>query len=212
MARVAGAIVTVAAIVALTAASRISIGGSAPDAAMLRLAWTARPERVEQCRTISDEDMALRPAHMRQQVVCEGVTARYVVRVLYNGRPLVTDTVQGGGLRRDRHLYHFRQLAVPVGTAAVEVRVDRIGIGNDAGGPVGTPAGDPAGGPAGDGGPDAATGLAARDLEQRSRRRADEVPPSLIFQETVTLAPREVVVVTYDRGARQLRAIRREQR
>jgi len=48
----------------------------------------------------------------------------------------------------------------------------------------------------------------APETEERRRRMADEVPASLVLRETVTLAPREVLLVTYDQGARRLHTVR----
>jgi hypothetical protein len=47
-----------------------------------------------------------------------------------------------------------------------------------------------------------------RSGEERRRRMADEVPASLVLREALTLAPREVLLVTYDQEARRLRAVR----
>lgn len=100
-------------------------GSSASDA-VLRLAWSARPERVETCREQSAEELANLPAHMRQPLVCEGTTASYRLEVRYNDAVIAEQIVRGGGLRRDRRLYVFQELAVPSGDADVSVRFDRI--------------------------------------------------------------------------------------
>lgn len=199
IARLGGVAAAAAAAVALAAASRVPIPAHTTDHALLRVAWSARPERIESCRTLGEEELAALPAHMRQREVCEGVTASYRLEVLRDGTLLDTATVRGGGLRRDRQLYVFRELRVPSGPATFEVRLTRREAA----------AVDTA---AADGGAASAPGdgvdPARRELDERGRRVADEVPPALALREAVTLDPREVLLVTYDRGTRRLITVR----
>jgi hypothetical protein len=190
--------------VALGAAATLGLGWAstlplavhgAPDA-MLRVAWSARPERVEECREQSAEDLARLPAHMRQPVVCEGAAATYRLQVIHDGRVIADDVVRGGGLRQDRRLYVFREFAVPPGDARVEVRFDRIGA------PAATSPGEALG--------ETAPAAAARPSADHprgpssSRPRVGTVSPHLVFDRRLTLAPREVVLVTYDAATRAL--------
>lgn len=201
--RVAGVVVALLVAAAIAAASRVPFTPDASADAMLRLSWTARPERIEDCRTVGAEELAELPAHMRQPVVCEGVTARYRVDVLRNGRLLATDELRGGGLRSDRQLYHHRELRVPSGPATFEIRVTRTHPDGNAGADDDRDDDD-------HGREDRDRDRAARDDEGRRRRRGEEIPPSLVLTESVTLAPREVMLVLYDRTTRQLRAVRKD--
>jgi hypothetical protein len=79
----------------------------------LRLAWSARPERIENCRQQSAEELARLPAHMRQAVACEGTTAEYRLQVRIEGALVADRVVHGGGLRRDRRLYVFEEVVLP---------------------------------------------------------------------------------------------------
>jgi hypothetical protein len=181
-----GAVVALLFAAALAAASRVPLVAHATDDALLRLAWTARPERIERCRTLGAEELAALPAHMRQAVECESVTARYRVEVFRDGTLLAADDLRGGGLRNDRQLYHHRELRVPSGPSAIEVRVTRTH-------------------------PEVAATTAPQSSDSaRARRRADEMPPALVLAEAVTLEPREVMLIVYDRTARRLRAVRME--
>ena len=96
-----------------------------PDA-RLRLAWSARPERIEKCRQQSEEELARLPAHMRQAVACEGTTAEYRLQVRIDGALVADRVVHGGGLRRDRRLYVLEEVVLPAAEAAVDVRFDRV--------------------------------------------------------------------------------------
>ena len=96
------------------------------DQATLRLAWSARPERIERCRQQSEEELARLPAHMRQPVVCEGASAQYRLTVRDDGRLVAERVVHGGGLRQDRRLYIFQELPLAPGDRRIEVRFDRL--------------------------------------------------------------------------------------
>ena len=124
--RAAGIVCGVALLIALVSASRASLTVHDTDDAVLRLAWSARPERIEDCRPRSAEELAALPPHMRQPLVCEGVAAQYRLTVRRDGAILVDQVVRGGGLRHDRRLYVFHEIALPPGERAIDVRFDRL--------------------------------------------------------------------------------------
>ena len=64
---------------------------------MLRLSWSARPERIEVCRALSDKELEEREEHMRQRVECDGRFATYALEVISNGRKVVEAVVRGAG-------------------------------------------------------------------------------------------------------------------
>ncbi len=170
--------VTAALVVGVTAASHVRLSPGGRDGALLRLAWSARPERIEECRSQSADELARLPPHMRQPVVCEGVTARYRLTATHGSRVLVDRTVSAGGLRQDRRLYVLEELPVPAGDAVVEVRFERI---------------------------DSATSGATPAAGQPSHdRRGHTVPAYLIFSERRTIDPHTVLLVTYDPERRVL--------
>jgi len=196
--RAIGAATALAGVVGLAALSNFPVRvHEAPDA-RLRVAFSARPERIETCRRPSAEEEANVPAHMRQAEICEGTTARYRLEVRRDDSLLVTMLVRGGGLRHDRQLYVLRDVGVPSGRSAVDVRLTRL---------------------------DSSARSEREEREERDddhdddhgddhgddvrrRRMADEVPPVLQFHDTVELRPREVLLVTYDQSRRRLRAAR----
>ena len=209
--RLVGALVAVLLVAGLLAASRARVPAHRGSEAMVRVTLSARPARDEVCRRVSDEELAKLPTHMRQRVICEGITARYRLEVRRDGQLLESLALEGGGLRRDRQLYHFSETLVPSGRAEIEVRLARIDPAAAATDSV------PRAAPTdsshdddaeveddGDDGDD----RSRREREERARRVADAMPPSLELRETVTLAPREVLLVTYDRSARRLRLLR----
>ena len=161
----AAAIVTV-----VTLAANTPLRLHDPDRAVLRLAWSAWPERIENCRQQTAEELDRLPAHMRQPVTCEGTTARYRLAVFVNGAAVVDRVVRAGGLRHDRRLYVVEEAALTPGETDVEVRFDR----EDAGAPAPVPPG-----------------------RTSPRPLTDAVPARLHFRERFRVAPRQVVLVTY---------------
>ena len=196
--RAAGAALALAGAFGIAALSNFPVRVHEEPEARLRVAFSARPERIETCRRPSAEEEADVPAHMRQAEICEGTTARYRLEVRRDDSLLVTMLVRGGGLRHDRQLYVLRDVGVPSGRSAVDVRLTRL---------------------------DSSARSEREEREERDddhdddhgddhgddvrrRRMADEVPPVLQFHDTVELRPREVLLVTYDQSRRRLRAAR----
>ena len=229
LSHVGGAALAAAATLAIVVASHVPIPVHPSEAAMLRVAWSARPERVESCRTLSEEELSALPQHMRQRVVCEGTTASYRFEVRREGEIIASSTVRGGGMRHDRQLYIFRELPIPSGRSTLEVRLTRI---DSTARPTGDEEDDDDDIGDGGDGEDRAEGhhrddgdesaprsgsaadhtesdeRARREIDERRRRDEDAVPPSLVLREGVVLAPRAVLLVTYDRDARRLRTVR----
>ena len=129
--RAAGLALGLAATASIVRGSYVAMTLHGSDQAMLRLAWSARPERIERCRQQSEEELARLPAHMRQPVLCEGASAQYRLTVRADGRLVSEHVVHGGGLRQDRRLYVFEELPLDPGDRRIEVRFDRL----DSGGP-----------------------------------------------------------------------------
>ena len=102
--RAAGLALGLAATAAIARGSHVAMTLHGSDQALLRLAWSARPERIERCRQQSEEELARLPAHMRQPVSCEGVNAQY--RPLAPGDRRIEvrfDRVDSGGSESANH-------------------------------------------------------------------------------------------------------------
>ena len=186
--RAAGAALGLAAIAAVVAGANVPMTVHESEQAVVRLAWSARPERIESCRQQSEEELARLPAHMRQPVVCEGVSAQYRLTVRHEGRVVKDEIVHGGGLRQDRRIYVFHELPLDPGDVSIEVRFDRI----DSDSPSMTPPGK------------------QREEQGKAEERhagpgqraplqagGETVPPHLVFAERLHVRPREVILVTY---------------
>lgn len=201
---VVGVLLGAALLLALRAATAVSLPGpSRRGEAWLRLSWSARPERVETCRRLTDQELAQRPAHMRLRLECTGHFARYHLGVFADDVPLTQDTVRGGGVRNDRPMHVLRELAVAPGQRRVRVELVRLDS--------------------------TATQVEAEEddeshddstrvtgvLGEREQREADErarsgraaIAPRLVLDTSLVLNPGRVLLVTYDAAARQLVAV-----
>lgn len=193
--RVGGWVVALAMTAGLAALSRGQWRAHPERDGAVRLTWSARPERIETCRRLGDAELEKLPAHMRQQVLCEGVSATYRLRVWRGDVLLDEEILEGGGLRRDRPMHVLRDYDLPAGTHRLRVEVRRV---EAAAADTTAAAAD--------------TGLSldrdVREAEERQRRRLEAIPGELLLEEAVTIAPRQVVLVTWDADARRLRLVR----
>ncbi|MBI3568038.1 MAG: hypothetical protein HY084_07540 [Gemmatimonadetes bacterium] len=199
LARVASAaVMTIVAIMALARATALPLAYHPSPAARLRLSFSARPERIEVCRTLSAEELAQRPEHMRQRVECDGKFASYRLRIDVDGRPAGESVVRGAGLRHDRPLYVLREYDIPPGRHAVHVTFERreqtdddaeafapaVAVGADTG---------------------IFAGRAQREAAEHARRAEAAIPKRLQFDTTLVFAPRRVTLLTFDAERRALR-------
>ncbi len=201
--RAAAALFAVTLTAAIVALSRAPFKVTRDDQALLRVSWSGRPERIERCRELSDEELEKVPPHMRQRLECEGRSARYGVRVLSDGAVLSTDTVSGGGLRGDRSIHMLREYPVVPGphTFAVEVaRTDSAGVSEKAE----EDAGDAR---AAEAPSEGQLDRGARERQERRRQRQERLPPRLRIDTTVALAPGAVLLISYDPIERRLVAL-----
>lgn len=177
---------------------------SASAAAVLRLAWTARPERIEDCRPQREEELEKLPTHMRQAVVCTGTTATYRLEVRREGAVIADQIVRGGGLRHDRPLYVFRDISLPPGDVAIALRFFRVdGVGKPTASDAATPAGSPRDRHSMD------DDRRRREDEERIRGQEEAIPAVLSLEHRFHFVAREVILVTYDAERRELVALER---
>ena len=158
--------------------------------ARLRLSWSARPERIEVCRTLSAEELAQREEHMRQRVECDGRFATYALRVESDGHVIGEAVVHGAGLRNDRPLYLLREYDVAPGLHRVRVLFTRREKTDDDAAAFAPTASA-----------EADTGLfagrAQREAVEHARRARAAIPAHLELDTTLAIAPRQVLVVTF---------------
>jgi hypothetical protein len=76
---------------------------------IIRLSWRTEPLRAEECRTLTEEELAAVPAHMRRAQECVGEYVDYELSVTVDGVSRV-DTLSPSGLRHDRPVYVLRDV------------------------------------------------------------------------------------------------------
>ena len=158
--------------------------------ARLRLSWSARPERIEVCRTLSAEELAQREEHMRQRVECDGHFATYALRVESDGRVIGEAVIRGAGLRNDRPLYLLREYDVAPGLHRVRVSFTRREKTDDdaaAFAPTAFAEADTG----------IFAGRAQREAVEHARRARAAIPAHLELDTTLTITPRQVLIVTF---------------
>lgn len=165
--------------------------------ARLRLSWSARPERIEVCRTLSAAELAQREEHMRQRVECDGRFATYALRVETDGQVIGETVVHGAGLRHDRPLYLFREYDVRPGVHRVRVSFTRREKTDDDAAAFAKVTSA-----------EADTGIFAgrsqREAVEHARRALAAIPAYLELDTTLAFAPRRVVIVTFTPERRTL--------
>jgi hypothetical protein len=166
-------------------------------AALLRLSWTARPERIETCRTLSAEELEREEEHMRQRVECSGTFASYTLRVESDQRLVSESVVRGAGFRHDRPIFLLRELPVSSGPHHLRVSFARREQTRDQS-PNATTHGRSE--------PDTGifAGRAEREEVERSRRRRAAIPSLLVLDTTLVFSPGRVVLVTLNAERRVL--------
>ena len=118
-------VVSAAGALTLAASSGVSVPWHSSDAAELRLSWSARPEQIETCRVLSEEELATRPVHMRRARECEGQPATYDLEVVVDETTLDNAIVRGSGIRSDRPIFLLRSYPLAEGVRRVQVSLAR---------------------------------------------------------------------------------------
>jgi hypothetical protein len=179
-------------------ASAVALPWHAADAARVRLSWSARPERIERCRALTAEEIEKQPPHMRRRVECSGAFATYLLRVASDGRAIDQRIVKGGGIRNDRPMHLLADYDLGAGEHRIRVTFTRREKTDDDSAAVALHATST--------GADSGifAGRAAREDEERARRRRAAVPANMELDTLLTLAPGQVRLITFDPEARRL--------
>lgn len=111
--------------VAVGALSNTSVAVGTSDSAMVRLAWRATPARIRHCRTLTPDELAQIPAHMRRTEECTETTLPYRLTVRLDSAAPVVLSIHAAGAREDRPMYVFHESRLAPGPRAVSVRFER---------------------------------------------------------------------------------------
>lgn len=194
-----GALISAALLVLIARASAAPVAYH-DGSSMLRLSWSARPERIETCRTRSAEELEREEEHMRQRVECTGTFASYALRVESDQRLVSESVVRGAGFRHDRPIYLLREWPVSTGVHRVRVSFTR----REQPQRRDTPATKERRSESDTG---IFAGRAEREDEERSRRRRAAIPGRLVLDTTLVFAPGRVVLITLNGERRMLELV-----
>lgn len=198
--RLVSGIATAAAVFVMARSSAAPLPYHVADSARLRLSLSARPERIEVCRTLSAAELAERAEHMRQRVECDGRFATYSLGIEADGRRIEETVVRGAGLRNDRPMYVLRDFALSPGTHRIRVTLTRRERTDDD-----AAAFAPAVAVATDTGLFA--GRAGREAAEHARRARAAIPARLVLDTVLRLAPRHLTIVTFVPERRTLEVV-----
>jgi ferredoxin len=95
--------------------------GTDTDQALLRLGWRLAGQVKEQCRELTPDELAKKPAHMRTPRECVSQVLAYDLKALVDGRVVADKRVRPAGLRADRPLSVEEDLAIAPGEHTVQV-------------------------------------------------------------------------------------------
>jgi hypothetical protein len=161
---------------------------------VLRVTLSARPERIERCRRLSEQELAERPVHMRLALECEGGSATYRFRVWRDSVLLDDRILRGSGFRHDRPIHLLREYPVPPGERSLRVvlqRVEEVPVDSAASGMEVQ---------------DTGMERSSRERAERLRRRMEALPARVEWHGRLAVQPRRVVLVRWDPVARELTA------
>jgi hypothetical protein len=91
--RLLGAVLAVAVAVITAALSRVPWSAERSERALVRLSWRAPIARVEECRTLTGEELSRLPLHMRKPEVCEGRLLPYVLSIEVDEEEVLEETL-----------------------------------------------------------------------------------------------------------------------
>jgi hypothetical protein len=178
--RATAGVATVVLVALLALLSGVPYTAEPAQRAIVRLSWRARGERVQRCRRPSDEELEKLPVHMRPREICERGIVPYRLRVRVDDSLAVDALVRAGGAQGDRPLFVFAEVPLSPGTHRLAIAFEREGSDHKKAG--------------------------SENEESDNQETGDlrETPPRLTLEQTVTLAPRAIVLVTYDDEQRRL--------
>lgn len=118
---VAGIFVAAAATAALGFGSRVPYTPEGAEAALLRLSWRLRGEKVETCRDRTQAELDALPVHMRTPQICTGHLVAYRMTLRIDGVVVDTATYLPAGAKGDRPIFVLHDEPMTVGEHDVEV-------------------------------------------------------------------------------------------
>jgi len=95
-----------------------------PDQAVVTVAFAHAGKRREECRQLSQEELAKLPPNMRAPMDCPRERSPVTVQLLLNGELLIEEVAHAPGLYNDLGIDVYRSAKVPVGKHTLAVRMN----------------------------------------------------------------------------------------
>ena len=90
--------------------------------AILGVAVRTMAGTVQDCRTLSEEELAALPQHMRRKEVCETHAVPYRLEVRVNGKTRLDRVYTAAGIHGDRPITVDERIGMPAGSHDVSIR------------------------------------------------------------------------------------------
>lgn len=116
-----GAVVALSVTAGIGALSQVPYRAEGEAEAWIRLSWRISTPRIEKCRTLTAEELADLPVHMRREQVCDVTEMPYHIRIVLDGRVVEEALIRGAGARNDLPIYVYRELRVKPGAHRLEI-------------------------------------------------------------------------------------------
>jgi len=103
------------------------------DGAVLGVAVQTMAGTVQECRSLSDTELAALPRHMRRQEICEPRAVPYRLEVRIDGESRLDRIYRPAGIHGDRPITVDRRIGLVAGSHSVRIRFapDGSGGGHD---------------------------------------------------------------------------------
>jgi len=95
-----------------------------PDQAVVTVAFSHAGERREECRQLSQEELARLPPNMRAPMDCPRERSPVTVQLQLDGEPLFEEVARAPGLYSDLGIDIYRSAKVPVGEHTLAVQMN----------------------------------------------------------------------------------------
>ena len=95
-----------------------------PDQAVVTVAFAHAGERLEDCRQLSQEELARLPPNMRAPMDCPRERSPVTVQLLLDGELLIEEVADAPGLYNDLGIEVYRSSKVPAGKHTLAVQMN----------------------------------------------------------------------------------------
>lgn len=96
------------------------------DAGLLRLSWRLTGQTIEDCRTLSAEELSRLPIHMQKPEDCSQTFVSYRLNVLIDDKKVLSKTIEPSGFREDGPIYVSEEIQVKPGLRDVSLYFEPI--------------------------------------------------------------------------------------